>query len=670
MPDRDAANRLTLKNKIVVALVLTVVTWGILSSVLLERALLSIMTFEQLPAEVTESVARRFVTISTGLTILGICIFHLVAASFSRSITEPIKKLTDGVVSLARGDRRIRIDLASNDEFGQLADSFNHMVDELRTSTVSRNFLNGIIESMINTLMVISLDGRVQMVNQATRALLDYTEEELIGMPVQEVIVEQKIVGTILSELLRYSPICNVETSYRSRNGALIPVSFSSAAMVSADGEKIGIVCVAQDITEQRVAEDNLRRSRGELVQKHDELKGLFAQMEESRREWEATLDCVADLVILTDAEGRVRRFNRSVLNLSGVTQEELCGRNWRDIFCGESMDVNACYDMGMELYHRGSDRWFELKHYPFRQRPDSEESGMVITLHDTTEMKRVTGALEKAYVELKQSQTTILQQEKMASIGQLAAGVAHEINNPLGFIRCNLSMLEDYTSRLAGFITQMESLLVTSGCNEAVSQASTLRQEQDLDFIVCDARKLIAESLDGADRVRKIVLDLKSFSRADGEETVLADINLCLESAINIVWNEIKYKARLERQLAALPSIRCYPQRLNQVFMNLLVNAAQAIDREGVITLRSWQERGNIFIAISDTGKGIPAELQEHIFEPFFTTKEVGEGTGLGLSISYDIIKKHNGDISVASQSGNGTTFTVRLPAMTEAIG
>lgn len=266
-------------------------------------------------------------------------------------------------------------------------------------------------------------------------------------------------------------------------------------------------------------------------------------------------------------------------------------------------------------------------------------------------------------YAELKAAQAQMLQREKMASIGQLAAGVAHEINNPIGFINSNLGTLDKYVGRMVDFIQVQEGALSSCASQEVVTAIAGQRKKLKLDYVIEDSRKLIEESLDGTDRVRKIVQNLKSFSRVDESEYKHANLNDCLESTLNIVWNELKYKATVEREYGELPETRCYPQQLNQVFMNLLVNAGHAIEGQGTITIRSWVEGTDIFIAINDTGSGIPEDLRTRIFEPFFTTKEVGKGTGLGLSISYDIVRKHGGEILLDSVVGEGTTFTVRLP-------
>jgi len=274
---------------------------------------------------------------------------------------------------------------------------------------------------------------------------------------------------------------------------------------------------------------------------------------------------------------------------------------------------------------------------------------------------------LETAYNELKSTQTKILQQEKMASIGQLAAGIAHEINNPTGFISSNLGTLDKYMVRISDFIHTQSEIIKSLNNKDAMDIIEKKQQELKIDFVLKDIKDLVKESLDGAERVKKIVQDLKSFSRVDDDEYTHADINECIESTLNIVWNELKYKAKVNKDYNDIPLTKCYPRQLNQVFMNILINASQAIEKNGEIGIRSWQQDGSIYVSISDTGSGIPEENLDKIFEPFFTTKEVGKGTGLGLSISYDIIKKHGGDIKVESVKGKGTAFTVSIPLVEE---
>ncbi|WP_321369661.1 ATP-binding protein [uncultured Desulfuromusa sp.] len=278
-------------------------------------------------------------------------------------------------------------------------------------------------------------------------------------------------------------------------------------------------------------------------------------------------------------------------------------------------------------------------------------------------ETQQMAEDLDSAYQQLKSTQSQILQQEKMASVGQLAAGVAHEINNPVGFISSNLSTLKRYQEKQSNYLGQLESWLQEVGSSEVLDQHQKLRKEQKISYLLEDIVDLIDESRDGAVRVKDIVQNLKSFSRVDQTKFTQADINDCLESTLAIAMNEIKYKASVEKDFGEIPLISCYPQQLNQVFLNILVNAAQAIEEKGVIGIRTRHEDNLVKITISDNGSGIPESIKEKIFEPFFTTKEVGKGTGLGMSISYDIIKEHKGQIKVDSELGQGTTFTIELP-------
>jgi len=293
----------------------------------------------------------------------------------------------------------------------------------------------------------------------------------------------------------------------------------------------------------------------------------------------------------------------------------------------------------------------------------EGQLTGYVVSINDTTELRIASQELEKAYTELKEAQLQIFQQEKMASIGQLAAGVAHEINNPMGFISSNLGTLNKYVDRLAEYIGASEKAL-ESGSSDDAEKLKELRKRLKIEHITDDSRQLIAESQDGAGRVRRIVQDLKSFSRVDQAESALINLNQALETTINIAWNEIKYVASLNREFGDIPEILCFPQQLNQVFLNLLVNAAHAMEgSQGSITIRTWSDGSYVLVSVADTGCGIPEEIRQRVFEPFFTTKEVGKGTGLGLSISYDIVRKHGGEIQVERELGRGTTFTVRLP-------
>lgn len=284
---------------------------------------------------------------------------------------------------------------------------------------------------------------------------------------------------------------------------------------------------------------------------------------------------------------------------------------------------------------------------------------------YDEMERDR-TRKLEETIDELKKTQSKLVHSEKMASIGQLAAGVAHEINNPMSFIISNLSSLKRYIENLVEYIEGIEELMQSTGDSKVIEKCAAKHKQLKLDIIRQDIGDLILESLDGAERVKKIVQNLKSFSRVNKSEMQLANINECLDTTFEIIWNELKYKAKINKNYGEIPLTKCYPQELNQVFMNLLINAVHAIEGKGEIRIRTWLKDGKqIKVEISDTGCGIHGDNISKIFDPFFTTKEVGKGTGLGLSISYEIIKKHGGHISVTSKVGEGSAFTISIPVI-----
>jgi signal transduction histidine kinase len=263
----------------------------------------------------------------------------------------------------------------------------------------------------------------------------------------------------------------------------------------------------------------------------------------------------------------------------------------------------------------------------------------------------------------LEDAHLQLLQSEKMASIGQLAAGVAHEINNPVGFVFSNLGSLDKY---LVDIFSLLDAYQVAEAALDTTTQdrMHALRQELDIDFLRQDIAALMGETREGINRVRKIVQDLKDFSRVGSEDDwQWLDVHAGLESTLSIVWNELKYKTTVDKQYGQLPQIYGLPSQLNQVFMNLLVNAAHAIDTKGVVTIRTGQQDAEVWIEVEDTGCGIPAENLKRIFDPFFTTKPVGKGTGLGLSVSYSIVQKHHGRIEIRSEVGKGTAFRVCLP-------
>lgn len=273
---------------------------------------------------------------------------------------------------------------------------------------------------------------------------------------------------------------------------------------------------------------------------------------------------------------------------------------------------------------------------------------------------------LARRKTELERVQAQLVHSEKMASLGQLAAGIAHELNNPAGFIFSNMALLPRYVSRLEQMLSTYEGISLPNSDAERIRAA---KKETDYDNLLADLTSIAADSYNGAERIREIVHNLRLFSRLDEAEFKQIDLHEGIESTLRLLS---KYYTSpfitVRREYGNLPPINCYAGQLNQVWMNLLVNAAQAVGEvQGEVHIKTWYEDQTVSASVSDTGKGIAPEHLRKIFDPFFTTKPVGEGTGLGLSISHGIVLRHRGRLSVESVLGRGTTFTVSLPVNPE---
>ena len=298
--------------------------------------------------------------------------------------------------------------------------------------------------------------------------------------------------------------------------------------------------------------------------------------------------------------------------------------------------------------------------------------------LKSAAQLEAKNASLEETLTHLESTKTQIIQQEKMATIGQLAAGVAHEIKNPTGFVDSNLVSLQDYMTKINHLVDGYKQVVQHLNANpsKAALSADTAAmlgevqaeaEQIDIDYLQEDIQDLILDCREGTRRIKKIVLDLKAFAHPGEEQLQFADINKGLQSTLNVVNTEIKYKAKVITDFGDIPMVECFPQELNQVFMNILTNASQAMETRGEIRVCTCRLAEQVRIQISDTGVGIEPTHLNKIFEPFFTTKPVGKGTGLGMHIAYNIIQKHNGAIQVESTPGGGTTFTIDLPVLGE---
>lgn len=393
-------------------------------------------------------------------------------------------------------------------------------------------------------------------------------------------------------------------------------------------------------------------KAEGELIQ--------------SANEWQSTFDSINDSVALIDAEQRVIRCNKSTKVFLRREYSGILGHFCWQLFHDADAPISDCPISRSRLsLHsetttiRHQDRWLEVTVDPILS-DKRVMTGWVHVVRDVTERKH-------AEESLREMQVHMLQNDKLATIGQLAAGVAHEINNPMGFVGSNMATLAKYIDKYNSYIAAVEKELCSVSSGGLPEQIQEIRNKLKLDYIIRDISGLVDENNEGIDRVRRIVQDLRTFSRADSSNVDLADLNSCIDSTVNIIINEIKYAAELKRDYGDLPKVPCNSQQINQVFMNLVMNAAHAIQNKGEevgeIVIRTWADKDYAFVSVSDTGCGIEPDNWRKIFDAFYTTKEIGKGTGLGLSISSGIIRKHGGEITLSSEVGIGSTFTVRLP-------
>jgi PAS domain S-box-containing protein len=648
-------------------------------------------------ARVTEQVALA----AAALASIWLLVLLLAWKGGEWLVLKRTDSLLAAVRRLAAGDLSARAGFADDGgEIGQLARAFDDMAQALenRQRELQEQKL-ALDEHAI--VSIADVRGRITYANDKFVAITQYSRQELLGQ-------DHRIVNS------GYHPKSFFERLWRTiadgrvwggtirnkrKDGTFYWVHTSIVPFLDAEGRPYQYVSIRTDVTPLVDAEGALRRS-----------EALFRSLAET----------VASGVVIHQG-GRAVYVNPAVEALTGFSRDELVGLNYWEFGDGEfqsQLKVRGDARLRGEPVSRtfefrlrtkgGEPRWAEMT---AALAEVGGKPAVMATFFDITERKLAEERLRYAYDELeklvavrtkeleqanqaleadlerrkkieetlrerndelnqlngqlKDAQHQLLQSEKLASIGQLAAGVAHEINNPTGFVYSNLGTLERYLNDLFRLVAGYEACeaKLPQG-NGAAAELARLKEELDVAYLKQDIPALMQETRDGITRVKKIVQDLKDFARGDSsEEWQWADLHNGLDSTLNIVNNEIKYKAEVVKDYGRLPEIECYPSQLNQVFMNMLVNAAHAIENKGTITVRTGAESAEVWVEISDTGQGIASEHLGRIFDPFFTTKPVGKGTGLGLSLAYGIVEKHEGRIEVKSEVGVGTTFRIVLP-------
>jgi hemerythrin-like metal-binding protein/PAS domain S-box-containing protein len=440
--------------------------------------------------------------------------------------------------------------------------------------------------------------------------------------------------------------------------------------------------------------------------------EALILALRESEARFRSMADNVPALIWMSDAQGRRSYYNQQWSQYTGLNQEDLLRGDWLD--CIHPDDVARIRELHSNIndheVERIADyrlrrkdqhyRWFWETTVP-RFQSNGTFAGEVSCAIDVTERHQVekllrgakqrleamvkerTEQLSKAnqvlkqrYKEqqaltkkLQQTQAQLLQSEKMASIGQLAAGVAHEINNPIGYVSSNLTTLKSYSDDLLNLAEAYAELAKELARDDSHrTRIEQLQQSLDLAFLRQDMPQLISESMQGVDRARKIVQDLKNFTRIEQQDTSPFDLEAGLELTLDMLHKDIGMDIDVIKEFAGLEPVVCVGAEMNQVFMYLLTNAIQAIDGQGSITLRTGREGVDwLWVEVQDNGRGIPQQDQGRLFDPFFTTRPVGQGTGMGLALAYSIVDQHGGKIDVESQPGSGSRFRVWLPLTKE---
>jgi len=436
--------------------------------------------------------------------------------------------------------------------------------------------------------------------------------------------------------------------------------------------EIIGITGMIRNISKEKA-----------LDRFHEEIEMMFRTLTNAAK----------SVIVSVNETGEIEYYNPATGQLFEYEQDELLGKEFSILFCNEDLTSDTEADgkikMDQEFYNTLNTELKGVKksgeQFPIECNISTYDilntRHQVIIIQDISERKLVEEQrksyqknLEKKNKEIqdaleytKKMQNQLVQSEKMASLGALISGIAHEINNPLAFVASNLNRFDEYFSDLFILLDKWKSLGQILKKSEQrlaeVDEINTLEKKIDYEYIVSDCKELMKHNFEGIDRIKKIVMQLRGFAHISDDHAIDADINKAIDETLTIVWNELKYKATVKKIYGNLPQVQCYIGEIKQIFVNLLVNASHAIETKGEIIIETFNQSDNVIIKISDTGKGMKDVIKRRIFDPFYTTKAIGEGTGLGLWICMSLIQKHNGKLEVESQEGIGTTFTITLP-------
>lgn len=598
-----------------------------------------------------------------GVLLLIMSVIALVYSRLlARRIANPISRLSRMAAQLAKGIDVPDMPAASEEEVNQLIQSFNYMRHAIKEKEAelrsNENEVRQIIEASPYGIVMVSREGRILLVNRMVESMFGYAREELVGKSIEQLVPERFRSQYAQSrEAYGVSPHTRFMGEGRElralrKDQTEFPAEIGLSFVPSPSG--ITIITAIVDISQRKQDEESLKAEHAFNEQ---------------------ILSSLSSLLICLDPCERVTHWNTMAEKLVGIRSSGAIGRSLMDLRVGwdkaalaqaieECKRANKAVRVDNLVCSQddGEKKLLGITVNPMLS-SDGDCIGVLILGADTTEKNTL--------------QRQLAQAQKMEAIGQLAAGIAHEINTPMQFVSDNLRFLQESCVAIEGVLTATQSLVramqVGTQQSEAASAVQQALATADIDYLLREIPSALAQSLEGAERVRNIVRAMKEFSHPGTEEKTFIDLNHAIECTVTVARNEWKYVADLELMLDPdLPMVPCRPGELNQVVLNILVNAAHAIEEKvaarneekGTITVRTQARDGWVEIRITDTGSGIPESVQGKIFDPFFTTKEVGKGTGQGLAIAHDVIvRKHGGELNFETEIGQGTTFIIRLP-------
>ena len=568
-------------------------------------------------------------------------------------------------------------------------------ITALKQAETMHTLLAAIVESSDDAIYSHTFDGVLTSWNKGAEKAFGYTAAEMVGKPLATLIPPDLLDEDreLFAKIRRGEAVEHFETTRVRKDGRRIAVSLTISPLRDSSGGVIGASRVARDITERKRAEHEIQRFNAELeervTKRTAELQQVVGELAYEQDLLESLMSHSPDFIYFKDRNSKFLRCSATLAAKFGCSRaEDVIGRSDFDFFGEEHAraafaDEQEIIRTGRPLVGKveqeimkasGGVTWALTNKMPLRNKA-GEIIGTFGISNDITALKAAEQDRQLMEVQLRQAQ-------KLESIGQLAAGIAHEINTPAQYVGDNTRFLRDSFDSIARALSVYGELL-RDAKNNAVTPELVSRVEQslaanDLSYLFEQIPAAIRETLEGVERVNKIVRAMKEFSHPGGKEKAAADLNKAIETTVTVARNEWKYVAEVKLDLdPSLPVVPCFIAEFNQVILNLIVNAAHTIGdvvklnpgTKGTITVRTRREGDEVEIRVSDTGAGIPEAVRPRIFEPFFTTKEVGKGTGQGLSIVYgSVVKKHGGRVSFETEVGKGTTFILRLPVAPSA--